>query len=168
MLSISDTVHIHTNIHTHNCTSINGTCKHSPLQCNDLHLIAIIELSQFLWAYHWLKIQKITVIDSTATSCRLTSWLVPSKQHCLVFVNGSEGDIATGRRSRASGGRGGPLACGRWSNTCLVSLPLLHLAVSQLQYGKMLMHVLILSKWIIEVLNSNRAHLKFSVVCNIT
>ena len=54
------------------------------------------------------KIHKVAVINSTATS-----WLTTSKEHCLVVVNGSEGEIATGRGSRASSGRGGPLACGR-------------------------------------------------------
>ena len=61
-------------------------------------------------------------------------WLVPAKKHCLVVVDGSEGEEAAGRWSRASGRRGGPLACG--SYTCLVSFLVPHPAVCHLQYEK--------------------------------
>ena len=37
--------------------------------------------------------------------------LSPSKEHCLVVVNDSEGESVTGKGPRASGGRGGPFAC---------------------------------------------------------
>ena len=43
-------------------------------------------------------------------------WGVPSKEHCLMVINGSEGEVTTRRWPRASGGRGGPLACRRWNN----------------------------------------------------
>ena len=87
-----------------------------PIKCAPNSNVACVAqtsiITEYLWAYHFLKIEEVTIITSSATSL-----LQPSKQHCKVITNCSEGEVGTGRGPSSSGGRDGPLPCRKWNKT---------------------------------------------------
>ena len=69
-----------------------------------------------LSSYQWLEVNDVDIIDSS------TSWLISSKHHRHVVVNGSKWEEWAGRGSLSSSWRGGPFTCRRWSNTVFITI----------------------------------------------
>ena len=67
--------------------------------------------------YHCTEINDVHIIDSS------TSWLVASEKDSLLFVDCCECEMRTWWWPWSSGGRGGPLACRRWSSTVFTLIP---------------------------------------------
>ena len=68
-----------------------------------------------LSSYQWLEVNDVDIIDSS------TSWLISSKHHRHVVVNGSKWEEWAGRGSLSSSGRGGPFTC-RWNSTVFITI----------------------------------------------
>ena len=70
-----------------------------------------------LSSYHWTEINDVHIIDSSMC------WLVPSKKDSLLFIDCCKCEVGTWWWPWSSGGRGGPLACKRWSSTVFTLIP---------------------------------------------
>ena len=72
-----------------------------------------------LASYLWPEVNDIDIIDSSA------SWLIPTKHHCHVVINGSKWEEGAGRWSWSSGGRGWPFTYRTWCTTVFIIIPII-------------------------------------------